>query len=326
MLKLPEFEYHAPTSLDGALELLARYGRRARIVAGGTDLLPSMKQRLFHPEHVVSLRAIPELRAFSFSRDQGLTLGAMVTLREVVRSEAVQAHYPALVQAASQIATPTIQSMGTIGGNVLLDTRCYYYNQGEFWREALGKCMKADGTICQVAKSSPKCLAAFSADTVPALMLYGGSVTFVGPDGERVVKLDDLYQDDGMAWVKIRPGEILTKVHLPPADTGWVRSYHKLRIRQSIDYPLVGVALGLKRKEDGTVEDARLLLNAIDSMPVDVDAAHLLAGGPLNEERIEAVSHAAFLLVRPLTTHGVPPVYRKKMVKVTVRRALEAMI
>jgi 4-hydroxybenzoyl-CoA reductase subunit beta len=325
MLKLPEFEYHAPRTVDAALEILAGHGQNAKVMAGGTDLLPSMKQRLFTPEHLVSLRAIPALHEVSWDPGRGLSLGAMVTLRELTRSSIVRAHYPALASAAGQIATVTLQGMGTIGGNILLDTRCYYYNQGEFWREALGKCMKKDGTFCQVAKSSPKCLAAFSADTVPPLMLYGARATFVGPNGAREVALSEIYQDDGMDWVRIQPGEILTRVQLPPPAAGWAMSYTKVRIRQSIDYPLVGVGLGVKRAGDGTVEGARILLNAINSMPVDLEDASLLVGAPLTAERIEAIAQAAFLLVRPLTTHGVPPVYRKKMVKVTVRRALEAL-
>ncbi|MFM7201849.1 MAG: FAD binding domain-containing protein [Myxococcota bacterium] len=325
MLKLPEFQFHRPGTVEEAVALLSTHGSEARVVAGGTDLLPSMKQRLFTPSHVVSLRGIPALHNIHWHETQGLTLGAMVTLRELVQSPLVQTHYPALAQAAGQIATVIIQGMGTIGGNILLDTRCYYYNQGEFWREALGKCMKADGTLCQVARSSPKCLAAFSADTVPVLMLYGGSLTFVGPEGTRIVALDDLYQDDGMRWLRLQPGEILTQVQLPPPHEGWRVRYDKVRLRQSIDYALLGVAVGLQQDQAGVVSRARVLLNAVSSMPEEVPEAQLLLGTTLDEARIEEVAQAAFQQVKPLTTHGVQPVYRKKMVKVTLKRALEAM-
>lgn len=325
MLKLPEFQFHRPQTVEEAVALLHTHGKEARVVAGGTDLLPSMKQRLFTPSQLVSLRGIPDLHKLSWSPEQGLTLGAMVTLRELVQSPVVQEHYPALSQAASQIATVIIQGMGTIGGNILLDTRCYYYNQGEFWREALGKCMKADGTLCQVARSSPKCLAAFSADTVPVLMLYGATVTFVGPAGVRHVALNNLYQDDGMHWLKLQPGELLTEVRLPAPTAGWRVRYDKVRLRQSIDYALLGVAVGLAQTESGVVERVRVLLNAVSSMPEDVPEAQTLIGSRLEDSRIEAVAQAAFQQVKPLTTHGVQPVYRKKMVKVTLKRALEAL-
>lgn len=326
MLKLPEFQYHQPSHLAGVLELTARYGQSARIVAGGTDLLPSMKQRLFLPEHVVSLRGILSLRHVEGTAQAGVRIGSMVTLREIANSPLIQQHYPALASAAGQVATVIIQGMATIGGNILLDTRCYYYNQGEFWREALGKCMKADGTICQVARSSPKCLAAFSADTVPTLMLYGATVVFEGHNGRREVSLNAFYQDDGMHWAKLLPGEVLTEVLLPPPVQGLEARYDKVRLRQAIDYPLLGVGVGLKRAPDGTVESLRILLNAVSSMPEEVPETAQLVGSPLSDEGIELVSLAAYMQVKPLTTHGVQPVYRKKMVKVTVRRALQELM
>lgn len=325
MLKLPEFQFHRPATVEEALALLSHHGKNARLVAGGTDLFPSMKQRLFTPEHVISLRGIERLRSIQPQPEGGISLGATVTLRELTQSPLIQQHYPALAAAAGQIATVIIQGMGTIGGNVMLDTRCYYYNQGEFWREALGKCMKADGTICQVARNSPKCLAAFSADTVPALIVYGAKVKLEGPAGVREVPVSELYQDDGMRWLKVEPGEILTEIVLPPS-TGLEASYDKLRVRQSIDYPLVGVAVGLHRDAAGVVTQAQVVLNAVSSMPEEVPETSVLLGKPLNDDAIEAVAQAAYAQVKPLTTHGVQPIYRKKMVKVTVRKALQRLM
>ena len=186
--------------------------------------------------------------------------------------------------------------------------------------------MKADGTICQVARNSPSCLAAFSADTVPALLVYGAVVRLVGPAGTRDVPLSELYQDDGMRWLKLLPGEILTEVRLPPPPPGLEARYDKLRVRQSIDYPLVGVAIGLVRDAEGSVEQARVILNAVSSMPESVPQASLLLGQPLTDEGIEAVAQAAYTQVKPLTTHGVQPIYRKKMVKLTVRKALQGLM
>ncbi len=322
MLKLPSFQLHFPESLPEAIEMVARYGADAKIIAGGTDLLPSMKQELFTPKHLISLRRIPALTSIAPHADGGLRIGAMVTLRALQASAALRADYPALVHAARQVATIILQGMGTIGGNILLDTRCVYYNQSRFWRDAIGRCMKKDGDFCQVAKSSPRCLAAFSADTVPPLMLYGASVILEGREGAREVPLDAFYRPDGMAWVDIRPGEILTHVLLPPPEHGWSCLYHKVRIRRTIDYPLVGIGAGIRRGDDGTVSDARVILNAVESMPLVVEASPLRGPYPLDEARIGAVVDAAYQKVKPLTTHGVPPIYRKKMVRVALRRAL----
>lgn len=325
MLKLPEFQYHRPESLEEAVGLLRQYGSEARVVAGGTDLLPSMKQRLFSPAHLISLRGISGLDGLTW-REDGLEIGAMVPLRVLVRDEAVGRVYPGLVEAASQVATVILQGMGTLGGNVLLDTRCYYYNQSEFWREALGHCMKADGSICQVARSSPRCLAAFSADTVPVLMLYGAEAVFVGPQGARVVPLNALYQEDGMRWLKKAPDEVLASIRLPMPKSGWKVRYAKIRQRQTIDYPLAAVGVGLKQGQDGVVEEARILLNAVASMPVEVPEAAALRGAPLSGEAIQAVALAAYQQVKPLTTHGLQPMYRKKMVQVALSRLLGVMM
>lgn len=324
MLKLPEFQYHQPASVEEAVQLLTLHGASARVIAGGTDLLPSMKQRLMTPAHIISLRQISELSALRWS-EGGVEIGAMVTLRSLVLDAEVGAHYPGLIEAARQVATVILQGMGTLGGNVLLDTRCYYYNQSEFWRDALGHCMKAEGSVCQVARSSPRCLAVFSADTVPALMLYGAEAVFVGPGGRRVVSLGELFLDDGMHWLKKAPDELLVSIRLPPPLPGWQVRYAKIRHRQTIDYPQGAVAIGLKVSPEGVVEELRILLNAVASMPLELPEAAQLRGSKLSLADIERLSQAAFQQVKPLNTHGLQPIYRKKMIKVTLRRLLTVL-
>jgi len=159
MLRLPRFKYEPARSTGEAVALLAEHGADALPVSGGTDLYANMKQRLFTPKIVIGLRPISELHFIRYDDAGGLTLGALATLTDIADSDAVSTHYPALAHAARQISTPQLRNMGTIGGNICVDTRCNWYNQNYDWRKAIGFCMKKDGDICRVAPSSPKCVA-----------------------------------------------------------------------------------------------------------------------------------------------------------------------
>ncbi|MCP4919757.1 MAG: 4-hydroxybenzoyl-CoA reductase subunit beta [Proteobacteria bacterium] len=294
MLPLPEFDLLVPTSLDEAVSLLAAHPE-AKLVAGGTDLIPSMKQRLFTPPTVISLSRVPELRASG----DGF-LGAGVTLREVAAME-----LGALSSAARGVATSTIQRMATLGGNLMLDTRCRYYNQSEFWRGSLGQdqsgCLKCDDAgICHVAPTGTGCYAAHSADTVPVLIALGAEVELVSPRGPRRLALQDLYEEDGRTWLTSAPDEILTRVFLPadPPDV----AFRKLRARGAIDYPLLLVAV--------TAE--RAVLSAIGPRPIEVDIAGMTP---------EQAGEAAFRAAQPLSTHVWSALWRKKMIRVEVKRA-----
>jgi 4-hydroxybenzoyl-CoA reductase subunit beta len=301
----PTFDYDAPTDVDTAVRLLAREGAVA--LAGGTDLLPSMKHGLFTPRHVVSLARIPELRAVSALPDGGVALGACLTLRDVQRSTLVQTQWPALAAACRTVGTSTIQAMGTLGGNVLLDTRCVYYNQPEGWRQSIGYCLKKSGSVCHVAPKGRGCYAAHSADTVPALWLYDAQVELAGPDGRRTVRVADLYAEDGMQHLKLRRGEVLVALRLPPPSAPVV--HRKARTRAAIDYGWLLVAVS--RDTSGAY---RAVVSAVGSAPVELRA-----------DSAEALAEAAFRGVQPLATHLLPAPYRKKMVRVEVRRAAEAL-
>ncbi|MCZ6754671.1 MAG: FAD binding domain-containing protein, partial [Gemmatimonadetes bacterium] len=211
MLRLPPCEARFPTSIAEAVELKAKYGPEASYVAGGTDLYPNMKRRQQTPYHLIDVRRIPELGRLEVDADGGLIVGACVTLTRLIRDEHAAA-WPVLGQAAATISTPILQNMGTVGGNLLLDTRCNYYDQTLEWRKAIGYCMKKDGEVCWVATASKKCLAVSSTDTAPALLSLGARVNLVSTQGERMVELADLYNNDGIDYIKRRPDEILSQI------------------------------------------------------------------------------------------------------------------
>src|ERR1035437_6604773 len=279
MMRLPHFTYHAPRTIREAADLLAASPDTTMIVAGGTDLLPNMKRRQQTPATLVGLRQIAELK--TIANGHGLTIGAGATLADLVRDPRVRRSYAGLWQAAAQVATPHLRNMGTIGGNLCLDTRCNYYDQNYEWRKAIDFCMKKDGKTCWVATSSPKCLAVSSTDTAPALLALGATITLVSAEKTRKIALADLYRNDGIHYLTRQPTEILTAIDVPRLD-GWRSTYWKLRRRGSFDFPVLSVAAALKLAPDGSVEDARIVLGAVALRPLETPvAAASLVGGRL---------------------------------------------
>jgi 4-hydroxybenzoyl-CoA reductase subunit beta len=332
MMRLPYFRFHAPETVDEAAELLASAPPgEAMVVAGGTDLLPNMKRRQQVPATLVGLRRIAELR--QMTNGVGLTIGAGVTLTELVRDVRLRqgfgghalGPYTGLWQAASQVATPHLRNMGTIGGNLCLDTRCNYYDQNYEWRKAIDFCMKKDGEICWVATSSPKCLAVSSTDTAPALLALDATVTLASASSTREIAVSDLYQNDGIHHLTRGPMEILTAVHLPRLD-GWRSTYWKLRRRGSFDFPVLSVAAAAKISADGTVEAARIVLGAVASRPVAAPAAAAaLVGHRLTDELIAQVAERAAHPARPMDNTDFSLVWRKRVTRDFVTYALREL-
>lgn len=323
MLRLPPFRYLAPRTLDEAARMLAQEGEASMLVAGGTDLYPNMKRRQFTPPVLIGLRNLPELKFLTGSPESGLRIGSGVTLTTLAEHPLVREHYPALATAAGLVSTPQLRNAGTIGGNLLLDTRCNYYNQTEFWRNAIGYCMKRDGDICLVAPGSPRCWAISSADTAPVLVSLGASVRLFSARGERVLPVCELFNDDGMQPYTKAADEILSEVILPPA-AGWRSIYLKLRRRGSFDFPMLGVAVALRQSEDGIVEDARITLGAVASHPVEASAAATrLIGQRLTPPLLSEVAALAARPARPLDNADLSMSYRKQVTTTYVRRALE---
>jgi 4-hydroxybenzoyl-CoA reductase subunit beta len=321
MLRLPYFDYRAPRTIAEAADMLASLPD-AMLVAGGTDLLPNMKRRQQVPSTLVGLRQIEELK--QISNGDGVRIGAGVTLAALLGDERLRA-YTALRQAAVQIATPHLRNMGTIGGNICLDTRCNYYDQNYEWRKAIDFCMKKDGETCWVATSSPRCLAVSSTDTAPALIALGAAVTLASADGARTVPLTDIYRNDGIHYLTRRPHEILATVQLPGV-VGWRSTYWKLRRRGSFDFPVLSVAAAVKLSRDGTVEASRIVLGAVASRPVEApEAGAVLVGGPLSDAQIAQAADAAARPARPMDNTDFSLVWRKRVTRDFVGYALREL-
>jgi 4-hydroxybenzoyl-CoA reductase subunit beta len=325
MLRLPSFTYLAPETVAEAVRRIGDAGAGGMLVAGGTDLYPNMKRRQFEPKVLVGLRGIRDLRVIAGDRQKGMTVGAGVTLSELAAHPEISGGYRALALAAGAVSTPPLRNMGTLGGNLCVDTRCNYYNQTFHWRKSIGFCMKKDGDICLVAPGSHRCWAISSTDTAPVAIALGAQVRLVGPGGERLVPAIALYRDDGMEYLTKVPEEILTEMILPPAD-GWRTTYWKLRRRGSFDFPILSVAAALRSAPDGTVEDARIVLGAVASHPVVAgEAAALLRGQRLTPDLIARVAQVAFQPAKPLDNADLTIGYRKKMARVYVERALREL-
>ncbi len=298
MLRLPPFDLRRPASVADAVAILAAEGPAARVVAGGTDLWPNMKRRHQEASVVVDLMSISGLTGVTNgdpTRD--LSLGATTLLADIENSSDVRARYPALARAVASISSPPLRNMGTIGGNVCVDTRCTYYNQTEGWRRSIDYCMKAEGQICWVAPSSPRCWAHSATDAAPMLSALGARIVLHGPEGERAVPIDVLYQDDGIDYLTKRPDELVTAILLPPeSNADRCRSaFWKLRRRGSIDFAVLSVAVAIW-PEVGAVERAKIVLGAVGSRPIVARAAaDAIVGKPLDDSTAsaEAVAEAA---------------------------------
>ena len=325
VLRLHSYQYHRPGSLADALTLIGTHGEGAMLIAGGTDVMPNMKHQLFTPNHLIAISGLPELRGISIDNNE-LVIGAGETLMDVSANSLVQRHARALAQAAGSVAGPQLRNMGTIGGNLCLDTRCTYYNQTFFWRDALGYCLKKDGTVCHVTKVGKKCVAAHSADTPPVLMTLDALIDLASPQGTRTVAVQDFFIADGI-WNSVRRrDEIVTRVRIPlPADSV-VTSFTKVRQRNSIDFPLLNIALAADMDGD-MIRDLRIVVSALGSRPRAVTGLDKVAiGKSLTAETIADTAERAFQQCHPLENIIVDPDWRREMVRVYVKRALRGLI
>jgi len=321
MLRLPEFNFLTPKSLQEAARLLAELRDDAMVVAGGTDLYPKMKRRQFTPKNLVSLRSVTEIKGIHADDKEGMWIGAGATLTEVANDPSVQKLFPGLSQAAALVSSPQLRNAGTIGGNVLVDTRCNYYDQSFFWRQAAGFCLKKDGQICLVAPKSKICLAVFSSDTAPVLCSLEAEANLVGSTGSRRVPFDQLYRNDGIHFLAKENDELLQAILIPRKVFGSRSVYLKLRRRGSFDFPVLGVAAAMSL-EDGVCTWGKVVLTAVASAPVVVDVAPILHQQKVTLERVEAVAEAAAKVSHPVDNADLDYWYRKRMTKVYVKRAL----
>ena len=323
-MSLTPFKLLRPRTLADAVSQLGEHGANCRVIAGGTDLIPSMRQKLFEPDYVLDLRGISELRGIKPQQDGSVEIGALTTLREIERSSFLREHYPVLTEAAATVASPVLRNMGTIGGNICLDTRCLWYNQSLTWRKGCGFCIKKDGDICHVAPGGTKCWAAFSGDTPPALLCLNAEIEIASSDGARRVSLAEFYTGLGDTYRKLQSKELVTRVFLPASSVGYRGVYRKLRVRGSIDYPLAGVAVVMKRS-NGHVADARIGITAVNPAPLLINGIQeLLTGKAVDDSLAEAAGDLAARASKPLTTSALTPEYRREMIRVFTKRAVLA--
>jgi 4-hydroxybenzoyl-CoA reductase subunit beta len=329
VLRLPSFTYLQPKTLKQALTMKADAGPDSSYVAGGTDLYPNMKRRQQTPKTVISLAGVNSLRKVSAGqRDSGtgdaIILGAALTLTEVGANRKLRKNYRAVAEAAELVSTPLLRNMGTLGGNLCLDTRCNYYDQSYEWRKAIDFCMKKDGNTCWVAPGSPRCWAVSSSDVAPVMVGIGAEYVLQGPGGERVVPAERFYHNDGINYLTKQPDEILTGVRLP-APNGWDATYHKLRRRGSFDFPVLGVTAWIKWEGD-RVADAKIVLGGVASYPQTISAAgDALKGSQLTDSVINAAADAAYKPSKPMDNTDFELSWRKQMTRVYVTRALEQL-
>jgi 4-hydroxybenzoyl-CoA reductase subunit beta len=323
-LSLPQFKLLRPRTIDEAVSFLTKHCANLRILAGGTDLIPSMQQKLFEPEYVLDIRHIAQLKGIRERQGSGVEIGALTTLTMIEQSGFLRRRYRVLTEAAATVASPILRNMGTIGGNICLDTRCLWYNQSLTWRKGCGFCIKKDGDLCHVAPGGTKCWAAFSGDTPPALLCLNAEVEILSALGTRRLPLREFYTGLGDNYRKLQPNELLTRIFLPEATADYHGVYRKLRIRGSIDYPLAGVAVVLKRS-NGHIADARIGITAVNPAPVLVKGVReALEGKAVDEALAESVGDLAAKAAKPLTTSALTPEYRREMIRVFTKRALLA--
>ncbi|MBT7951184.1 MAG: 4-hydroxybenzoyl-CoA reductase [Gammaproteobacteria bacterium] len=312
MMRLPRFQYYAPRDIAEAAQILNSEGSDAMVVAGGTDLIPNMKRKQQMPKTLIALRKIDSLR--QLTNGSGLNMGAGLSLTELVRNDKIKSDYAGLWQAAAQVATPHLRNMGTLGGNICLDTRCSYYDQNYEWRKAINYCMKKEGEVCWVSTGSKRCLATSSTDTAPALISLGAKVRLTSADEERELLLADLYQDDGIDYLMRRANEIVTEVILPDSNN-WRSTYWKLRRRGSFDFPVLSVAAAASMAKDGSIEQARIVLGAVSSQPLVCEKVdEFLQGKKLSDEVIEEASLLCGKVARPVKNTDFNPAWRKRAI------------
>ncbi|MCZ6813373.1 MAG: 4-hydroxybenzoyl-CoA reductase subunit beta [Alphaproteobacteria bacterium] len=319
---MPEFRTARPTTVAEAVAIRAAEPG-SRFLAGGTDLIPNIRRGIVAPPTVIDLAGIAEMRAIE-SLDGGLRIGAAVTLAELANHERVRTAYGGLKQAAGGIAASTHRQVGTVGGNLCLDTRCVFYNQSEWWRRANDYCLKSKGDVCYVAPKGSHCFAAFSGDLAPAFMVLGAEVEIASKSGVRIVPLTEIYQDDGIDYLLLKPDEMIAAVRVPALPDGFRTGYAKSHVRSAIDFPLAGVAVGLRR-EGEAITDLRVALTGTNSMPLAVEGTEGLVGGPLDEAMLQGLDALIGKQIQPMNSTFSPPGYRRRVVAKMTRSVIRTL-
>ncbi len=322
-MRLPKFELFRPSTVEETCSLLSEYKGEAKIIAGGTAALIDMGQRLFTPNYVVTLKSISRLDYIDYDDEKGLRLGALATIDSLSTSPVVRERYFMLSQAAREVGVPSLRYIGTVAGNLCLDTRCLYYNQSYFWRKVCPPCFKRGGDLCHVVKGSDHCSAVYQGDLAPALIALGAKVRLTQATGERTIPLGEFFTGDGKSPNTLEPEEVLTEVQIPPLSKYSAGAYQKFRVRGAIDYPLAGVAVVLHMDEEKVCRQAKIVLGAVASAPIEVgQAGEILRDKRIDDSLIERAAQEAFSTAHPVANLTTTPDYRRRMVKVLLKRAV----
>lgn len=319
---MPEFDLKRPTSIAEAAAMLAAEPG-ARLLAGGTDLLPKMRRGIERPRVLVDLGAVREFARIAFT-DAGLSLDAGVTISRLAVDDRIARDYAAIAEAARTIAGPGHRSVATVGGNLCLDTRCVFYNQSEWWRAANDYCMKLGGEICHVAPQGKHCHAAFCGDLAPALLALGAEAELCASRGVRRIPLAELYRDDGAAHLTIARDEVLARVLVPRPSEGAVSGYRKARARGAMDFPLAGVACALTVR-GGSLSKLRVALTGTNSRPIVLDDTEALLGRAIDAETLSTLAKLVQKQVSPMRTTVTQSNYRRQVAAVLAQRLLREL-
>jgi 4-hydroxybenzoyl-CoA reductase subunit beta len=322
MLRMDPFVVETPETVEAAIAVLSKHGERAKVVAGGTDAIPNIKHGLHEPDVVVHIGRVRGLKGVR-EHDDRLEIGALTTLHDVAHDERVLRSAPGLARAASLVAGPQLRRMGTIGGNIALDTRCLFYNQTYFWRESLGFCLKKDGSVCHVIAGGKKCVAAASNDTATMLLCLDASLVIAGPAGQKTLPLSEFFVADGIKNHVLEGNELITAVIVPkaPSTTTRLEGYAKLRHRNAIDYPLLSVGLRVDVDAAGVIAAIRCVVSALQAKPhkLPLDA---LVGRPFDAAALAELKKVGFAKCAPVKNIADDPAWRREMVPVMIERAV----
>ncbi|MBC8268724.1 MAG: 4-hydroxybenzoyl-CoA reductase subunit beta [Rhodospirillaceae bacterium] len=314
---MPDFNVLHPATIDEAVNLFGQ-NPDARYVAGGTDLVVNIRRGIEAPQTLIDLSRVTDIKQIEDDGAGGTVIGAGVTLSTLIDHQGLTENYGAVAQAAATVAAATHRHVATLGGNLCLDTRCVFYNQSEWWRSANDYCLKSRGDVCHVAPSGDHCFAAFSGDLAPALLVFDAEVTINGPEGSRTVPLNDIYADDGAAHLLLEKGEILTTIHLPAAK-GVRSGYDKVRVRDSLDFPLAGVAIAMKIGAQG-IDRIKVALTGLNSRPLVLAGTDALTGQNVDEKALDTLSDLLPKQIQPMTSTMTPPGYRRKVATNLIRK------
>ena len=325
-MRLPSFDLFEPRTIKDALAVMSEHKGLLKVLGGGTELLPLMKLRLLAPQYVMSTRRLGALTGIEEKKGEVL-IGAGTSLREIAGSPLLGAHFNALVEGASMVAAYALQSQATIGGNLLQNTRCLYYNMSEIPRKGLPACYKAGGNVCNVVKGLKRCFSVYQGDIAPILISLGAKAQLKKQGGSRRIPLSELYTGNGKKPVAIEPDELLTQVSIPVPTGLYGSSYYKLRIRKALDFPLASAAAFISMKADRTVDTLRVVLGAAGPGPkILEEAGKSYKGKGIGEKEIEEISARALKAAEAIDNTALPGAYRRKMMKVVTARALKGAL